>query len=81
MTGAKVIITWLGPQQQQITSSDGKTGLDETLYGREKTAQGDRQRFQKKPGHNFGQRSRESRKKGLCAFDLTSTGDLLKKGW
>lgn len=78
--GAKVIITWLRPQQQQITSSEGKTGFDETLYGREQTAQGHRQRFQKKPGCNFRQRSRESREKELCDFDLINTGDLLRKG-
>lgn len=63
--GAKVIITWLRLQQQQITSSEGKGGLDETLHGREQAAQGHRQRFQKKPGNNFGQRSRESRKKRI----------------
>lgn len=77
--GAKVIITWLRPQQQQITSSEGKTVLDETLYGREQTAQGHRQRFQKKPGYNFGQRSRKSREKELCGFDLISTGDIVRK--
>lgn len=77
----KVIITWLRPQQQQITPSEGRTGLDETLYEKEQTAQGHRQMFQKKPGYNFGQRSRESREKELYGFDLISTGDLLRKGW
>lgn len=77
----KVIITWLRPQQQQITPSEGRTGLDETLYEKEQIAQGHRQMFQKKPGYNFGQRSKESREKELYGFDLISTGDLLRKGW
>lgn len=40
-------IRWIGPQQQQIASSEERTEIDKALYGREKTAQGHRVRFKK----------------------------------
>lgn len=40
-------IRWMGPQQNQIASSEGRTGFDEALYGREQTAQEHRLRFHK----------------------------------